>query len=164
MAAEPPERPKIGMRIRLAMERLRMDQKQLADALGKSRGAVNNWINDKAYPQNSIGALEEILQVDLHSPEIDDLFWLPEDLRPYRHDPIVMDALNIRDLTVASKISVMRHALKERESTPEIVTRNAGIPGVLANWNEYGLSIDDRLALVSLALELARQRGEDVAG
>jgi transcriptional regulator with XRE-family HTH domain len=47
------------------MERKRMDQIQLAEALGVSRSAVNAWINDRAYPQNSIGALEDVLGVRL---------------------------------------------------------------------------------------------------
>lgn len=42
-----------------------MDQNQLARALGVSRSAVNAWINDRAWPQNSIGALEKILGVSL---------------------------------------------------------------------------------------------------
>ena len=47
------------------MERKRMDQAQLAGALGVSRSAVNAWINDRAYPQNSVGALEEVLGISL---------------------------------------------------------------------------------------------------
>lgn len=49
-----------------------MDQKQLARALGVSRSAVNAWINDRAYPMNSLGALEEVLGISLNgdkSPE-----------------------------------------------------------------------------------------------
>lgn len=60
-----PGRPKIGRAIRRAMERKRMSQGDLAAALGVSRSAVNAWINDRAYPQNSLGALEEILGVKL---------------------------------------------------------------------------------------------------
>ena len=47
------------------MERKRMDQAQLAGKLGVSRSAVNAWINDRAYPMNSIGALEEVLGISL---------------------------------------------------------------------------------------------------
>lgn len=59
------KRPKIGRLIRAAMERKRMDQKQLARALGVSRSAVNAWINDRAWPMNSLAALEEVLGVRL---------------------------------------------------------------------------------------------------
>jgi transcriptional regulator with XRE-family HTH domain len=62
-----PARPLIGNKIRAAMERKRMDQNQLARTLGVSRSAVNAWINDRAWPQNSLGALEDILGVTLNS-------------------------------------------------------------------------------------------------
>lgn len=42
-----------------------MRQGDLAAALGVSRSAVNAWINDRAWPQASLGALEEILGVRL---------------------------------------------------------------------------------------------------
>jgi transcriptional regulator with XRE-family HTH domain len=58
MASDP---PRIGRKLRRAMERARLDQRQVAAALGVSRSAVNAWINDRTYPQNSIGALEELL-------------------------------------------------------------------------------------------------------
>ena len=61
MAAE----PRIGTRIRRARERKRMSQDGLAAALGVSRSAVNAWENDRAYPQNSIGALEDVLGISL---------------------------------------------------------------------------------------------------
>ena len=51
------------------MERKRMDQAQLAGKLGVSRSAVNAWINDRAYPQNSVGALEEVLGISLSDEE-----------------------------------------------------------------------------------------------
>jgi len=56
---------RIGTRIRRAMERKRMNQFELAEALGVSRSAVNAWINDRAWPRGSIGALEEILDIRL---------------------------------------------------------------------------------------------------
>jgi transcriptional regulator with XRE-family HTH domain len=46
-----------------------MDQADVARALGVSRSAVNAWVNDRTYPLNSIGALEELLDVDLTSLE-----------------------------------------------------------------------------------------------
>lgn len=57
--------PRIGTMIRRARERKRMSQKELAAELGVSRSAVNAWENDRAWPQNSIGALEEVLGVSL---------------------------------------------------------------------------------------------------
>lgn len=57
------DRPRIGRQLRRAMERARLDQNQIASALGVSRGAVNAWLNDRAYPMNSLGALEELLGV-----------------------------------------------------------------------------------------------------
>lgn len=61
----PPAR--IGTKIRRARERKRMSQAEAAKALGVSRSAVNAWENDRAYPQSSIGALE-----DLYGITIDD--------------------------------------------------------------------------------------------
>src|SRR5262249_8070338 len=58
-------RPGIGALIRDAMERKRMDQAELATALGVSRSAVNSWINDRAWPMNSIAALEDLLGIKL---------------------------------------------------------------------------------------------------
>jgi len=69
MAAESP----IGTRIKRARERKRMSQAELADALGVSRSAVNAWENDRAFPQSSIGALEDILGISLDTP------WAPRD-------------------------------------------------------------------------------------
>jgi len=66
-------RPRIGALIRDAMERKRMDQAELAAALGVSRSAVNSWINDRAWPMNSIAALEDVLGIKIpreaESPE-----------------------------------------------------------------------------------------------
>lgn len=56
---------RIGTRIRRARERKRMSQADLAEALQVSRSAINAWENDRAYPQSSIGALEDVLDVDL---------------------------------------------------------------------------------------------------
>jgi transcriptional regulator with XRE-family HTH domain len=57
------DRPRIGRQLRRAMERARLDQSQVAAALGVSRNAVNAWMNDRAYPMNSLGALEDLLDV-----------------------------------------------------------------------------------------------------
>src|SRR5215469_18427609 len=64
-----PQSPRIGTRIRRARERKRLSQADLAGRLGVSRSAVNAWENDRAWPQNSIGALEEILGITLDEPE-----------------------------------------------------------------------------------------------
>jgi ribosome-binding protein aMBF1 (putative translation factor) len=42
-----------------------MSQAELARRLNVSRSAVNAWENDRAYPQNSIGALEHVLGISL---------------------------------------------------------------------------------------------------
>ena len=104
MATEP---PKIGMRIRRAMERRRMNQQQLADVLGVARGTVNNWINDHAYPANSIGALEHVLGVDLTSEREQ----LPDIVAQHLDDPRVMEVWNMTSIQVATKLSVIRHIL-----------------------------------------------------
>jgi len=57
--------PALGKAIRRARERKRMSQKELGDAIGRSRSAVNAWENGRAVPANSIGALEDVLGVDL---------------------------------------------------------------------------------------------------
>ena len=59
-------RPRIGALIRDGMERARMDQIQLAAAVGASRSAVNSWINDRSWPEGwRIVALEEALGITL---------------------------------------------------------------------------------------------------
>lgn len=73
--------PRIGTRIRRAMERKRMRQSDLAKALGVSRSAVNAWINDRAYPQASIGALEEVLGISLDSADEEQLRPISPELR-----------------------------------------------------------------------------------
>ena len=63
--------PRIGLRIRQAMERKRLDQAAVARKLGVSRSAVNAWINDRAWPANSVGALEDLLEISLYEvPQI----------------------------------------------------------------------------------------------
>ena len=59
----------LGTRIRRARERKRWTQQQLADALGVSVRAIGNWERDEAVPRNTIGALEELLGVDLTNDE-----------------------------------------------------------------------------------------------
>ena len=55
--------PPIGRKLRQPrhMEGAHLNQKQVAKALGVARRAVNACINDRAYPMNSIGPLEDLL-------------------------------------------------------------------------------------------------------
>lgn len=69
MAAE----PRIGTTIRRARERLRLRQQDVARKLGVSRTTVDAWENDRAYPRNSIGALEELLDVNLTTQQLTQL-------------------------------------------------------------------------------------------
>lgn len=57
--------PAMGATIRRARERMRWTQQQLADAIGVAVRTVNDWENDRSYPRNSIGALEDVLRVNL---------------------------------------------------------------------------------------------------
>lgn len=72
-------RVRIGTAIRRARERRRLSQADLAYALGVSRSAVNAWENDRAYPQSSIGAIEEVLGIRLDGEPEPDV--MPEGLR-----------------------------------------------------------------------------------
>lgn len=60
-----PPRPLIGDQIRRARHRKRWTQRQLADAVEVDRKTVDNWENDRSYPRNRIGALEDVLGVTL---------------------------------------------------------------------------------------------------
>lgn len=88
----------IGTRIRRARERKRWKQQQLADELGVSLRAVGDWENDRTYPRSSIGALEEVLGVDLSDRGRQERIskrarrLLREDLSPADYER-VMDAL-----------------------------------------------------------------------
>jgi transcriptional regulator with XRE-family HTH domain len=106
MTAKP---PKIGMRIRRARERRRMTQDQLADALGVARPTISNWEGDKSYPQNSIGALEYVLDVDLTGEHEQ----LPEIVAQHQDDPRVMEVWNMTTIQTATKLSVIRHILAD---------------------------------------------------
>jgi transcriptional regulator with XRE-family HTH domain len=59
---------RIGTKIREARERKRWTQEQLADAIGGSVRAVNDWENHRAKPRN-ISVLEEALGVRLRDDE-----------------------------------------------------------------------------------------------
>jgi transcriptional regulator with XRE-family HTH domain len=60
----------LGTRIRRARERMRWTQQQLADALSTPERrvalrSVGSWERGETVPRNSIGALEEVLHIDL---------------------------------------------------------------------------------------------------
>lgn len=57
--------PLIGTKIRRARERKRLRQQDVASQLGVSRTTYDAWENNRAYPKSSIGALEQLLEVDL---------------------------------------------------------------------------------------------------
>jgi transcriptional regulator with XRE-family HTH domain len=57
--------PTLGTQIRRARERKRWTQQQLADFIEVSRDAVIQWESDRRVPKNRIGALEEVLEIDL---------------------------------------------------------------------------------------------------
>ena len=56
---------RIGMIIRRARERRRWTQADLAKEVGVSRASVDAWENDRTYPRNRIGALEQVLGIRL---------------------------------------------------------------------------------------------------
>lgn len=92
MAAE----PRIGTKIRRARERLRLRQQDVAAKLGVSRTTVDAWENDRAYPRSSIGALEELLDVDLTEEEIPPHLQKRIDALPDAERDYVMDLLTRR--------------------------------------------------------------------
>jgi ribosome-binding protein aMBF1 (putative translation factor) len=57
--------PTFGQKIRRARERKCWTQQELADAVQVSRDAVRQWESDQRMPRNRIGALEEVLEIDL---------------------------------------------------------------------------------------------------
>ena len=89
--------PRIGTRLRRAIERKRMQQADVARALGVSRSAVNAWVNDRAYPPNSIGALEERLDVDLTGGEGAEVYTDPVELAIWE-DPSIPDEADRREM------------------------------------------------------------------
>lgn len=57
-------------RIRQARERLRLTQGQVAEAVGVSLRTVGNWEAGTAVPRNRLGALEDVLKVDLRAEPV----------------------------------------------------------------------------------------------
>lgn len=96
----------LGTRIRRARERKRMSQQDVADALGVSRSAVNQWENDRAEPRSSIGAIEDLLGVNLDGGQ---------SVEPY----VTQDEATIWSLTTFSqdeRLALIR-ALREERGT-----------------------------------------------
>lgn len=60
MATEP-----LGTRIAKRRHQLRLSQEELAERLGVNRTSVANWEAGKHYPQRHIGALEQVLGMNL---------------------------------------------------------------------------------------------------
>lgn len=60
------ERPPIGARIERARKLRRLTQQQLADLCGVSIRAVNDWENDRKYP-NNVPLLEQVLGLSLEN-------------------------------------------------------------------------------------------------
>lgn len=115
--------PRIGTMLRRARERKRMSQKQLAEALGVSRSAVNAWENDRAWPQNSIGALEQILGVSLTGePEVEELVPRNEWERATLADPDLPDEIK-RAFVLEWRAA--RAAYKEQERARQESGRSA---------------------------------------
>lgn len=56
---------RIGTTIRDARERKQWTQQQLAKLAGVAVRTVNDWENDRSYPRNRVGALEELLGIRL---------------------------------------------------------------------------------------------------
>lgn len=80
MTASPPS---LGARIRRARERAKLSQEELANAVGASVRAVGDWENDRRKPRNRLGALEEVLGVDLGEDQAE-----PDILPPGLRDEI----------------------------------------------------------------------------
>ena len=59
--------PTLGTQIRRARERKRWTQQVLADAVGVGRDTIVRWEKDQRLPRNRIGALEEVLEINLTS-------------------------------------------------------------------------------------------------
>lgn len=55
----------IGGKIRRAREARHLRQKDLASLIKVSRSAVNAWETGRSHPKNRIGALEQVLRINL---------------------------------------------------------------------------------------------------
>lgn len=59
----------LGTAIARARQRKRWTQTELARRLGVTRGAVGNWETGNSYPERNLGAIEEVLGIDLSQYE-----------------------------------------------------------------------------------------------
>jgi transcriptional regulator with XRE-family HTH domain len=61
--------PHIGTRIAKRRHQRGMTQEDLADALGVSKSTVANWETGKHLPIRHLGAIEQVLEIQLDGPE-----------------------------------------------------------------------------------------------
>lgn len=54
----------LGEDIKTARERLRMNQLELAEAVGVSESTVSNWERGRSNPKNRLGLVRQILKMD----------------------------------------------------------------------------------------------------
>ena len=79
----------LGMRIKRRRQALGMDQKDLAERIGVSRATVANWESGKHFPLRHLGAVEQVLGIDLTGgPDTDPL---PRRVRQLIEDEIPED-------------------------------------------------------------------------
>lgn len=60
----------VGRMIRRQRQAMRLGQKELADAMDVSVKTVGNWENGRNSPEQSRGALEEFLGIDLDTGKV----------------------------------------------------------------------------------------------
>lgn len=71
----------LGTRIKRARERMRWSQQRLADELGVGVRSVGSWERGETVPRNAIGALEEVLGVDLTGDAQPEAYTDPDEAR-----------------------------------------------------------------------------------
>lgn len=59
----------LGERIRIARQRARITQEQLAEKVGKSRRTIDNWENDRTAPANLVALEDALGSLDEAEPE-----------------------------------------------------------------------------------------------
>jgi transcriptional regulator with XRE-family HTH domain len=124
--------PLIGTKIKRARERKRWTQRQLAGAVGVNVKTIDNWENDRTAPRNSIGALEQVLGIDLTGGEpapgpLDDLLPVQEEWEQgVLDDPALSDDLKrrfIRDSRLARSAYAARRSRRRAEEQREVTRR-----------------------------------------
>jgi transcriptional regulator with XRE-family HTH domain len=107
------EAPSLGTRIKRARERLRLTQEELGKRVGKSVRTVNDWENDRTYPKNSMGALEELFGHSLEGPEE-----LPPLVARHTDDPRIMAIWNIKIIPPRSREGMIAYLLERDGPRP----------------------------------------------